>query len=93
MPGIVRKGDVNTAGGAALGGELSFIVDGRPVVTVGTLVSPHAPCGPRRRSHCRATTRVGDRNLTINQKPVNVIGNPDSCGHLRATGSRNFIVG
>ncbi len=93
MPGIVRQGDVNIAGGAALFGDSSFIVDGRPVVTVGTLVSPHPPCGKKQPQHCIAITLIGNQNLIINQKPVNVIGNPDSCGHPRVTGSINFIVG
>jgi len=93
MPGVVRQGDVNVAGGAALFGDFSLIVDNRPVVTVGTLVSKHAPCSPRRKRHCIAITTTGSRIFTVNGKPVNIIGNPDSCGHVRITGSRTFIIG
>jgi len=92
MPGVVRLGDVNSAGGKALLGDRTLIVDGRPVVTVGTPVSPHVPC-PKVPMHCRALTAVGNRNFILNGKPVNVIGNPDTCGHPRVTGSRTFVVG
>lgn len=92
MPGVVRQGDVNSAGGRALIGNRNLIVDGKPIVTVGTPVSPHFPC-PRVKIHCRAVTTTGTRSLIVNGKPVNVIGNRDSCGHARVTGSRTFIVG
>lgn len=92
MPGIVRKGDVNSAGGSAMIGNFNLIVDGKPVVTIGTPVSPHAPC-PKVAIHCRAVTTTGNRSVIVNNKPVNVVGNVDSCGHPRVTGSRTFILG
>lgn len=92
MPGIVRQGDVNSAGGKALRGDRSLIVDGKPVVTIGTPVSSHAPC-PKRSSHCHAKTTRGSRLFILNGKPVNLIGDPDSCGHPRSTGSKTFIIG
>jgi uncharacterized Zn-binding protein involved in type VI secretion len=92
MPGIVRLGDVNSAGGKAMVGNRNLIVDNRPVVTIGTPVSPHAPC-PKVPIHCRAVTTTGSRNVIVNNKPVNITGNVDSCGHPRVTGSRTFIVG
>ena len=92
MPGVVRKGDVNSKGGRATSGDRTLIVDGRPTVTIGTSVSPHVPC-PRVPKHCNAKTAGGSRYFILNGKPVNVIGNKDTCGHSRVTGSKTFIVG
>ena len=92
MPAIVRKGDVNSAGGIALLGNPAFIVDGRPVCTIGTPVSPHFPC-PRIPIHCHAVTMLGKQEYVINGIKVNVVGDIDSCGHPRVTGSPTFIVG
>jgi uncharacterized Zn-binding protein involved in type VI secretion len=93
MPGIVRQGDTNSAGGSATSGDQTLIVDNKPVVTVGTPVSRHAPCSPRKPKHCNARTTKGSRIFIINGKPVNIIGDPDSCGHPRSSGSRTFIIG
>ena len=90
MPGVVRKGDVNSAGGKALRGDPSMIVDGKPIVTIGTPVSNHAP---KRGKHCNAKTTGGSQNLIINGKPVNLVGDADTCGHKRVQGSPNFIIG
>jgi uncharacterized Zn-binding protein involved in type VI secretion len=91
MPGIVREGDVNSAGGKAMKGDKTLIVDGKPTVVIGTPVSRHAPCR-RGNKHCNAKTTKGSKFFVLNGKPVNLIGDPDSCGHPRKTGSKTFIV-
>ena len=92
MPKVVRKGDKNSAGGAALGGNPTFIVDGLPVVTVGTPVSPHDPC-PLVPIHCSAKTAKGEHTFIVGDIAVNVVGDNDTCGHPRVEGSSTFIVG
>lgn len=92
MPAVVRQFDINSGGGKALLGDPNFIVDGRPIVRIGTPVSPHAPC-PKVPSHCHAKTMIGKHTYIIGGKPVNVVGDIDTCGHARVTGSFNFIVG
>ena len=92
MPAVVRQFDVNAGGGMAMIGDPTFIVDGRPVVRIGTPVSPHAPC-PIVPIHCHALTMLGKHTYIVGGKPVNVVGDPDSCGHPRITGSPTFIVG
>lgn len=92
MPKVVRLGDVNSAGGATLRGDPTFIVDGKPVSPVGTPVSPHAPC-PLVPIHCSAVTTQGDQTFIIGGINVTVVGSIDSCGHPRVTGSETFIIG
>ena len=38
MPAVVRRGDVNSAGGAAIQGARSVLANGRPVVYPGCLL-------------------------------------------------------
>jgi len=92
MPKVVRKGDKNSAGGIAMSGDPTFIVDGRPVVVIGTPVSPHHPC-PRVPIHCSAKTARGDKTYIVGNKLINVVGDTDTCGHPRVEGSSTFIVG
>jgi uncharacterized Zn-binding protein involved in type VI secretion len=92
MPGIVRKGDKNSAGGATLSGQNNFKVNSKQAVVNGTSVAKHKPC-PKVSIHCNATTKGGTGSFIINNIPANVIGNSDSCGHSRKGGSKDFIIG
>lgn len=95
MPGAVRIGDPNSAGGLAVGsGARSVQINGRPACTPGTSVTPH-PCCPARgcKKHCAARTTIGSTRVKVEGKPLVYVGSPDSCGHSRALGSRNVVVG
>ena len=65
MPGAVRIGDVNSAGGAAIGaGATSVIINGRPACLIGTSVTPHPCCGaPGCGKHCSAKTTLGSMSV------------------------------
>lgn len=95
MPSVQRQGDTNTAGGVAQGGASSVFVNGRPMMTPGQSVSPHPCCGQRRCPpiHCNATTTGGSGTVFVEGKPVILAGDTDSCGHVRAGGSTNVLVG
>lgn len=88
MPGVVRQGDTDTGGGAALSGVDSVLVNGRPIVVVGTPVSRHG-----KRQHSGPTTAGGVSSVLAGNKPINVQGNPDTCGHTRASASGDVIAG
>lgn len=88
MPGVVRQGDTDTGGGAALTGIDSVLVNGRPIVVVGTPVSRHG-----KRAHKGPTTAGGVGSVLAGNKPINVQGNPDTCGHTRASASSDVIAG
>lgn len=88
MPGVVRQGDTDTGGGAALSGVSSVLVNGRPIVVVGTPVSKHGR-GP----HSSPKTADGVSSVLAGNKPINVQGNPDTCGHTRASASGDVIAG
>jgi uncharacterized Zn-binding protein involved in type VI secretion len=95
MPGVVRTGDINSAGGAATRGSSSVLVNGRGIVFPGSPVSPHPCCGSDGcHAHCAATV-VGPGSSTVicENKPVIRQGDSDSCGHSRQTGSSNVICG
>jgi uncharacterized Zn-binding protein involved in type VI secretion len=95
MPGIQRKGDPNSAGGVALGGVGSVQINGRPVVVVGTRVSPHSPWRnkKRHRPHAAPVTAGGVGTVRANGIPINVDGDVDTCGHPRVGGSSDVRIG
>jgi len=94
MPGAVRIGDVNSAGGAAIGtGATSVIINGRPACLMFTSVTPHPCCGaPGCGIHCAAKTTLGSMSVIATGKPINYVGSPDTCGHSRVTGSLDVII-
>ncbi len=93
MPPVVRIGDPNLGGGLAVfPGAMSVTVNGRPVCTTGTFVTPHPPC-PKNKLHCLAVTTLGSLSVTAEGKPIVYVGSPDTCFHPRAFGSLDVIVG
>jgi uncharacterized Zn-binding protein involved in type VI secretion len=88
MPGVIRQGDTDTGGGAALSGVSSVLVNGRPIVVVGTPVSFHG-----KKQHSGPKTSGGVSSVLAGNKPINVQGNPDTCGHTRASASSDVIAG
>ena len=95
MPGAVRIGDFNSAGGLAVGaGASSVFINGRPACTPFTSVTPHPCCGlPGCAIHCAAITTIGSTRVLVEGKPLVYQGSPDSCGHARANSSSDVIVG
>ena len=90
MPGIVRKGDTNNAGGATTSGQSNFIVNNKPACVKNTPVKKHKPFKGKHRGTKTGSTKP---NFVINNKPTTVIGDPDACGHTRVGGSSDFIIG
>ena len=90
---VVRLGDINNAGGAITGpGTPTVLTNGIPTSVIFDGVSPHAPC-PRIPSHCAAVVVGGSGTVLSEGRPVVFVGAPDSCGHIRATGSPTVLVG
>jgi uncharacterized Zn-binding protein involved in type VI secretion len=89
MPGVVRDGDKNNAGGAAKSSITNVIVNNKPIVVDGTTVLPHPKGGP----HVAAKTKGGVSSVIAGNKPVNVKGNSDTCGHSRADCSGDVVAG
>lgn len=95
MPGAVRIGDPNNAGGIAVGaGASSVRINGRSACIPATSVTPHPCCGaPGCAMHCVARTTIGSSSVRVEGKPLIYVGSPDTCGHSRALGSRDVIIG
>ena len=93
MPAVQREGDVNSAGGAVTAGVASVRINGRSVTVNGTLVLPHAPWGRPHPPHAAARTTGGISTVKAGGIPINVTGNPDTCGHPRAGGSGDVRAG
>ena len=94
MPRAVRQGDTNGAGGVAIGGANTVKINGRNAMTPGQRVTPHPCCGARGcEKHCKARTGRGSSRVFVRGRPLVYVGSSDSCGHSRATGSRNVNVG
>ena len=88
MPAIERIGDENTGGGVVLSTPHSLVSANNKLVSVdGSPVSGHG-----RGRHRSPVTSSGSSNVSINNIPVNRLGDPDTCGHTRAEGSPNVSV-
>ena len=93
MKQIVRKGDANTAGGLVIKGHPNITVNGRLLAKFMSSVTPHPPC-PDVPVHCAAKAAFpGSIKVIANGIPALRVGDTDSCGHARATGSMNVVCG
>ena len=93
MAGVVRQGDPNAAGGLAMFPvAMSVTVNGRPVATQGTTVTPHPPC-PKDPTHCNSMIPLGSFSVLAEGKPIAYVGLPDLCGCPRILGSFDVEVG
>lgn len=93
MPRVVREGDKNNAGGRVIKGNKNFIVDGKPISVDGCPVSAHRPFKNPHKPDGKPKTANGTSLFLVDGIPVNTVGDKDTCGHTRAEGSPNFIVG
>lgn len=87
MPGpVCRIGDKNAAGGVILTGVPTVLINGRPAAVLGNKVGPHA----KRRG---ALTTSTNKTVLVLGKPIVTVGDLDTSGFPRLTGSTNVIVG
>ena len=92
MPAVQRKGDSNSAGGAATSGVASVRVNGNPVCVTGTGVAAHAPWGIPHPPHAAASTTGGSSTVRAAGIAINRTGDTDTCGHVRVGGSPDVRV-
>ena len=93
MPAVERLGDINVAGGVALGGAKTVFVNGRPMMIPHQIVTPH-PCCPNDGCdiHCNARTQGGSSTVVVEGKPVIHTDDNDTCGHKRSSPSPDVFV-
>lgn len=92
---INRAGDINNAGGAITAiPQTTVFANGLLVSINGATGTSHPPCGDSS-IHCEGNwvTTGGSPTVFINNISVNRIGDVDSCGHTRVSGSPNVFVG
>ncbi len=83
MADVHRLTDPNTAGAGVASTKQDFArIDGLTVATDDDPVVGHGPG-----VHAAPFTADGVTWARINGVPINVKGDPDTCGHERATGS------
>ena len=93
MKQIVRKGDANSAGGVVIQGHRNITVNGKLLARNMSSVTPHPPC-PIVPVHCAALAAFpGSIKVIANGTPALRVGDIDTCGHARATGSLNVVCG
>ena len=94
MSNVERNGDPNVAGGIALQGAISVLVNGKLMMVPGMPVTPHACCGqPGCGIHCSAQTSGGSSSVIVEGLPVIHLADIDTCGHKRSDPSPDVIVG
>lgn len=93
MTAIVRIGDINAAGGAALIPRPTVLSSFVPLAAFMSRVSPHPCCGaPGCTIHCVAT--IGSAravDVLAEGTPIHIVGDVDICGHPRVTGDFTVI--
>lgn len=88
MPAIERIGDTNTAGAPVTAtGQSTVFANGILVAVNGSAVARHG-----KNAHAGPQTANGSSNVFINQIPINRVGDADTCGHTRSSGSTNVFV-
>ena len=92
---VQRVGDQNTAGGVITNGDDTVLVNGRAVAIRGSSVSPHPCCGRKGcpPTHCNAKTQTNNATVLVNGVPLIFTDDTDTCGHARANGSADVLVG
>ena len=92
---VQRVGDRNTAGGVILNGDDSVLINGRAVAIRGASVSAHPCCGRKGcpPTHCNAKTQASNSTVLVNGVPLIFTDDKDTCGHPRAGGSADVLVG
>jgi uncharacterized Zn-binding protein involved in type VI secretion len=96
MPGSVQRvGDANVVGGIILAGDPTVLVNFRPIATLGASVTPHPCCGAQGCPpiHCAAETTATNYTVLVAGRPVVTTGDVDTCGHPRAAGSLDVLIG
>ncbi len=91
MPQTHRLGDANTAGGAVQNIPQGTVYANNLIISVnGSTGSADASCN-NNNIHCAGnwSTTGGGPTVFAENIPVNKSGDPDTCGHARATGSPN----
>ena len=95
MKALVRRGDINSAGGVAIQGHANVTCNGKQVARQGSKVTPHFCCGlPGCAIHCSATAAYGGSS-TVTANGIRVLrksSDIDTCGHSRAQGSPNVVT-
>jgi len=94
MAAIVRIGDVNSAGGAAVAPRPTVLASGRPLAAYMSRVTPHPCCGasPACAIHCVASIAPSFNTVFASGLPVHTVGNVDTCGHVRANGDFTVLA-
>lgn len=93
MPQVHRMGDANDAGGRVDSIPQSTVYcNGKLVSVDGSAGTSHPPLEP---PHLQGewTTAGGLSSVRAQGIPVNVRGDDDTCGHVRAAGSPNVYAG
>ena len=89
-----RDKDPNSAGGIARGGAESVLINGRKAGIPQMDVTPHFPCWVPQTAHCSAKTVSTCKSVIIEGKPaLRTKVDYDTCGHPRAVGSEDVIIG
>jgi uncharacterized Zn-binding protein involved in type VI secretion len=84
----VRLGDINSDFAPVIGVKaIRCFTSGSPSSTAGDIVSPH----DSKPTHFAVTTSFKP-NVVIQGFPVTNVGTPDSCGHVRISGSVNVFT-
>lgn len=90
---IHRLGDYNSYGAPIISvNQNSVYVDNLLISVDGSKVQDHIP-SMSGFVHKNVTTTNGSNKLFIENKRVNRLNDPDSCGHVRISGSPNLYIG
>jgi uncharacterized Zn-binding protein involved in type VI secretion len=87
--GVVRKTDVNAAGGAVTSNQVTSVrVNSLPITVEGDSGTPDSACDGD--IHCSWTTvATNPKTVRAGGVPINIKTDIDTCGHPRQSASSN----
>ena len=95
MAAIQLIGDANDGGGILTHTlESNVFINGKLVALHGSLGTSHSGC-PEEPIHCYPnwSTSSTENTVFINNLPITLTGDVDTCGHIRVGGSSNVFIG
>jgi uncharacterized Zn-binding protein involved in type VI secretion len=88
---VARVGDmINAPGGVVVKGAPTVFVEGQPIGTHPSPITPHVNYKP---PHTGAVTAHGVPTVFAEGQPILCVGIPATCGHIIATGSKTVFTG
>lgn len=92
MPIPTKLGSRNTAGGIAMMGDTSVLINGRQASRIGDYVTGHPGFDPRH-PHPPNPIVTGSHNVIVGGRPLGYLSVLDACRHIMIPHESDVLIG